>query len=420
MKKDKLINILLLSIVTTLNEDPGRVGGYKQGDLALYEGENYWNFPQIKQKLRRFVETVNEYPYASSPQMKFLEKLVFTKAGRNGTREVFTFSASLFQKGGKWINPDATRESSWSWGFLMEEYTGKPVDISLLDAVQLEKNGGSIVPVFERQMTKLLQSYINIFLPNMLKSVLFNVPPAGGSYQDNFGLLRDVDVMPERLHNPDDTGTIPDGQPNSTVRNHYRAISNPVVGVMPSDVVLMKDYLKEYVDNTDFEVICLSSPAFLTSLRKNAYTYDRYVDDEMIKGQTGLVIEGVKIIPYEDYIIPNGFAIFLVDTSKSAKLDHNDALFYRLIHDNPKFQGIDIVVGESDKYWDDVRESDLKEVKLNIHDFGLYLVGRHRAIIVDAKDRGGAGTGDNIMVTAGINELLAFSDRSYSKCVTLG
>ena len=419
MKKD--IKLLLLSgISTVLREGTGRVGGYNQGDAVLYEGDNYWNFPQIKLKLKKYVETVNEYPYSKSPQYRYLEKLMFTKEGRNGLRETFTFSTSLFQKGGKWINPDATRESTWSWGFTMEEYAGKPIDVSVLDSVQIEKNGGSIVPVFERQMIKLLKNYRDIFLPNMLKSVLFNVPPTGGSYQDNFGLLRDVDVIPERLQNPDPTGLVPDGQPYSTVRNHYRCISNATAGVTPADFVLMKDYLKEYVDNDEYEVVCLASPAFLASIRKNAYTWDKYVDDEMTKGATGLVIEGIKVMPYEDYMIPNGFAIFLVDTSETAQVDHNDALFYKLIHDNPKFQGVQIVVGTSKTYWEDVREEDLQEVKLTIHDIGIFLVGRHRAIICDGVDRTTAPTSPNIMTQEGIDELLAFSDRCYAKYVTLG
>lgn len=416
-----MLESLLKNSAIVFNEDTGRLGGYTQGDYALYQDKGYWAFEQVKMRMEQLVLTINNAPYSANPNIQFLERLMYTKETYNGGIEEFTFNFNIFQRNGTFIQPDATKISRWTWNFTMEEYAAKPIDFSFLDARQAKKNGGSIAKEFELKLTSLLNAYRDIFIPNMIKYTLFNVPLAGGEYQTQsvptIGLLRNTTVIPERLQLADTTGTVTAGQPHSVIRNHYRAITNPSTGVTPKDIVKMKNYLKEYVDNENVPVYCLASPSFMTSLRDNAYTYAKNVDMKMERGLEVLMIEGVRVIPYEDYIIPDGYAIFIAGTQGQAEGNAEQALLYKMVHALPEYRGIKLVIGNEYFYWDNLKESEVKDMKLEIQDIGMFLVGRHRAIIVDGNDGRPAQISPNIMTQVGIDELQAFAWRCRDRYV---
>lgn len=416
-----MLESLLENSKITFNEDPGSVGSYTQGDYALYQDKDYWGFEQVKMRMEQYVLTINNAPYSSNPHIQFLERLMYTKETYNGGIQEFTFNYNIFQRNGTYIQPDATKISRWTWTFTMEEYAAKPIDFSFLDAKQAKKNGGSIAKEFELKLVSLLNAYRDIFIPNMIKYTLFNTPKAGGVYQDQsiptIGLLRDTTVIPERLQLADLTGTVPAGQPQSLKRNHYRAIDNPSTGVTPKDVVKMKNYLKEYVDNENVPVYCLASPLFMTSLRDNAYTYAKNIDAKMERGLEVLMIEGVRVIPYEDYIIPDGYAIFVAGTQAQAEGNAEQALLYKMVHAEAEYRGVKLAIGDDYFYWDNLDEKDVKDMKLEIQDIGMFLVGRHRAIIVDGNDGRPAQPSPNIMTQQGIDDLQNFANRCQDRFV---
>ena len=416
-----MLEALVQNSALLFKEGTGRMGGYTQGDFALYENENYWGFEQVKMRMEQLVLTINNAPYSANPNIQFLERLMYTRETTNGGMQDFAFNFNVFQRNGSHLQPDATKVSKWSWNFTMEEYAAKPIDFTQLDAKQAKKNGGSIAREFEKKLTSLLNAYRDIFIPNMLKYTLFNVPMAGGGYQTQsvptIGLLRNSTVIPERLQLADITGVALPGQPNSLIRNHYRAITNPSTGITPKDITLMKNYLKEYVDNENVPIYCLASPSFMTSLRDNAYTYTKNVDTRMEKGLEVIMIEGVRVIPYEDYIIPDGYAIFIAGTQGQAEGNAEQALLYKMVNKNPEFRGVKLVVGEETFYWDNLDEREVKDMKLEIQDIGMFLVGRHRAIIVDGNDGRPAQPSPNIMTQQGIDELQAFANRCQNRYV---
>lgn len=355
----------------------------------------------------------------TTPLLREIGRQTFVKEGRNGNRDTFSFTKSIFQRHGTYINPDCTREETWSWGFLMEEYSAKPQDLNVLDHEYLQKNGMDITKSFENSMEKLLNNYETVFLPNIMKSVMYNVPPVGGVYSDNFGLLRETAVSPDRLQNADIHKLIPDNQPCSTIRNHYRQIIDPSKGVTREDIIFFKNYLMEYVNLAQYDVIVFMNHHDRSNFLYNVQTW--------LEGEDSIgsyeEVEDVRIYKASNNELPDGFMIVMVtDKHYPMRFNHNEAIIYKLIHNNPKFQGIKVETRPF-KYTNELDIEDMKNIRLTIEDIGLYLTGRERMIIVDtAFTTSKENVFPNrypIMSDARIKDLKKYCDTCYGKFVNL-
>ncbi len=353
----------------------------------------------------------------TNPLLKTLSDQIYVHAGRNGERQTFSHRNTIFQRGGSFCNPD-TMDETWSWGFLMEEYTGRAIDTSLLDQIQVEKNGGSVAPLFKKQMENLLEVYKCKFIPNFYKSILYYVPERGGTYQDNFGVLRDTEVSSSRLQNPN-------VNPNSinplysTIRNHYRSVRNPAIGITHLDIKFYRDYLKQYLVLEPCKLVAFAENSTFSNIRANAYTFDKVIDERL---GNGMLIEGVEIYPVDEFTVPEGFMVIMA-LDGGARVNHNTSIMYKLIHTNPKYQGIKI--NASNNYFLDLKESDAKDVKLTIEDFGLYVTGRERMMFIDVKGEKyqtvfTTKSHPPVMSEDRIEDLQKFSERCFSKAITIG
>ena len=112
----------------------------------------------------------------------------------------------------------------------------------------------------------------------------------------------------------------------------------------------------------------------------------------------------------------------VTDKHYPMRFNHNEAIIYKLIHNNPKFQGIKVETRPF-KYTNELDIEDMKNIRLTIEDIGLYLTGRERMIIVDtAFTTSKENVFTNrypIMTDARIKDLKNYCDTCYSKFVNL-
>ena len=69
-----MLEALVQNSALLFKDGTGRMGGYTQGDFALYENENYWGFEQVKMRMEQLVLTINNAPYSANPNIQFLER----------------------------------------------------------------------------------------------------------------------------------------------------------------------------------------------------------------------------------------------------------------------------------------------------------------------------------------------------------
>lgn len=139
-------------------------------------------------------------------------------------------------------------------------YTVKDKDFTheMLDMAYEENK--DLSKIVSDRMIAISKMYLNEYLPNIAYETLFVVPEAGGRYYGNpTGFLRDVEVDPSMLK-------VYAQSTEALSRNHYRTVADGV-GVTAADIEDIVEFMSEYRDVTDGNIVGLGNRTALYKLQ---------------------------------------------------------------------------------------------------------------------------------------------------------
>ena len=321
-------------------------------------------------------------------------------------KETFEFETqAIFQRQGTYTDPTPVKSKSVTWEMTVENFESKVADMNQLEVKTLKKRGKSPLPEFVKAMNRVIKTYTTKLVPALQYRALYKPVTVGGTYESQFGLLRDVVVDKNMLSTYDENAPV--NSKGHTKRNHFRAIKNPStiagqIGLTPTDIAEARDYLRSYEENENKTIIAFAGSNIITKL-KTYFTTPEIKDDLLVKNVKALEIEGVNIINATS-LVPENF-IFFVAYDTDVEAGH---IFTRLVFPDPEYQGLWMDMEGNNFGWESLNEYNLKDVKVMVGDTNIELTGRHRALWLDCGNRPQT---DGLMTQAGIDIL----DKNYNK-----
>ena len=318
----------------------------------------------------------------------------------NFYKETFSLGTqALFFDASSYADPIPVKAKQMSWEMGVRDLESKVMNTTQLELKTFKRNHISIIPEFVKAMDTVISTYVTKVYPAMFYKSIFKVPNAGGEYNANFGLLRNVTLDGIMLANVDDTATA--GSKNSVIRNHYRAIAKPStvagqLGVTPEDIDNVKRYLLNYTDNEGKEIVAVTSSVIINTLAK-FYSYEPTKDYFLENGIPSIKINGIHFVE-ADTVIPEDFIFFTV-YDPVVEQGH---LLTKVINPYPEYQGLRIDVEGANFGWESIDEYKLKEVKVVVGETDVHLTGRYRGLWLDCGNRPNT---DGLMTQGGLDIL---------------
>lgn len=387
------------------------IGSTHLGDKGIHS--QFSNFIDVGMHYDRVLGALNssEALNGTSPFLNLLTKMTRTVYHNNNTyRETFNLGTqALFVSHGSYTDPNPVKSKMMSWEMGVLQLESKVMNTSQLEMKTFKRNKISVIPEFIKAMDTVISTYTTKIYPSLFYKAVFEVPDTGKEFNESFGLLRNVTVDSVLLNNADETAQA--GSKNSTVRNHYRAISKPTtvagsLGVTPDDIDDVKKYLLNYTDNESKEIVAITSSKIINTLAK-FYSYNPTKDYFLENGIPSVKINGVHFIE-ADNVIPEDFIFFAVYDPVVEK----GHLLTKVLNPHAEYQGLYIDVENANFAWESVNEFNLAEVKLVVGDIGVHLTGRFRGLWLDCGNRPNT---DGLMTSGGIDIL----KRKYAQRLSL-
>lgn len=371
------------------------------GDKGIHS--QFSDFVEVGMHYDRVLAELNntEALNGTTPLLNLLTKMTRTRTHtHNFYKETFSLGTqALFVEAGTYTDPIPVKTKQMTW-----EMGARLLETKVMNTVQLElktfqRNHIPIVPEFVKAMDIVISTYVNKTYPAIFYKSLFKVPTAGGEYNQNFGLLRNVAVDGIMLANVDSTATA--GSKNSVIRNHYRAIAKPStvagqLGVTPDDIDNVKRYLLNYTDNEGKEIVAVTSSVIINTLAK-FYSYEPTKDYFLENGIPSVKINGIHFVE-ADVVVPEDFIFFAV-YDPVVEQGH---LLTKVINPFPEFQGVRLDIEGANFAWESINEFNFKEVKFVVGDIDVHLTGRYRGLWLDCGNRPNT---DGLMTQGGIDIL---------------
>lgn len=326
--------------------------------------------------------------------MRVVMPFIMTKEGRPGVYEVYEDFEPFFQSDGAYLDPEEYKKTYDKWNFNRQSYTVKNSSFEPEMFKKWEENGVNPEEELMDKTMTIISKYNNIYKPNIIFETLMTVPTGGTGFYSEFGFARNTPVKQSKLIDPDTGATA--GDLGSTTRNHFRAI-NSNTGVSIEDVNFIKDYMAEYVDVDENNLICLGNSSALTQFR-NLYsdfspTTEIILQDGIVDGVQSWEVDGLtliktKMLPRNMLLFIDGGAPFMI-TKLVSKLEK-----YRGLAVQPENMLI--------KFADAMT---LKGSKFIIQEEGYHLTGRLSGIWLDIDPARYDNSGKRLMQSNGFTEL---------------
>lgn len=256
--------------------------------------------------------------------MDFLSKFTRTIEGVQGHSEAFKANEAYVSDDGSFQDGLAYQESYGHWTFTRRGYTVKDKDFTHKMLVDADERGISVESLVNDRVKTIMDLYMNKYLPNVSYETLFTLPTLSGGdyYSEPKGFLKGQTV-PDFMLKPGVDATV--------ARNHYRCIASNS-GITMDDIEFAVEYMTEYMDIADSNIIALGTRGALFQLR-NALAWEGNKDIFDRTGQPATDFAGVRFI-INDYV-PRNMLLF-VDGSAPE-------LITRLISPKPEYRGMAIV-----------------------------------------------------------------------------
>lgn len=375
-------------------------GSTHLGDKGIHK--QFSNFIEVGDYYEGLLADINntEALNGTTPLLNLLTKMTRTRTHtKNFYKETFSLGTqALFFNAGTYTDPVPVKSKQMTWEMGVLDLGSKVMNTTQLELKTFKRNHISIIPEFVKAMDVVISTYVTKVYPALFYKSIFQVPKAGGQFNENFGLLRNVKIDGIMLANVDSSATA--GSKNSIVRNHYRAIAKPStvagqLGVTPEDVDNVRKYLLNYTDNEGKEIVAITSSNVINTLAK-FYSYEPTKDYFLENGIPSVKINGIHFIE-ADTVIPEDFIFFAVYDSVET-----GALLTKVINPYPEFQGLRVDNEDENFAWESVNEHNLKEVKVIVGDIDVHLTGRYRGLWLDCGNRPQT---DGLMTQAGLDIL---------------
>ncbi|MGL6131089.1 MAG: hypothetical protein ACRCZ9_05715 [Fusobacteriaceae bacterium] len=257
--------------------------------------------------------------------MDFLNSFIAEVEGYQGHTEGFEEHKVYFSDDGSY--QDATNYDSKyrSWTFYRRGWQIKDVDFSMALINEVAEKRGSLAEVINKQMDRIGTRYTQHYLPKIAYETLFYEPRVAsrtGEYTADFGFLNGAIVDAEMLK--------PHAQdPNNLNRFHWRGLAGEKVAY--EDFEEMVNYMSEYMDISDSNIVALGTRATLAKLSQ-VFQYPANIDIFERTGQPAQEIEGVRFIKNDFF--PKDLLFFVAGKAPE--------LITKLISPNPAFRGLAI------------------------------------------------------------------------------
>lgn len=375
-------------------------GSTHLGDKGIHK--QFSNFIEVGDYYEGLLADINntEALNGTTPLLNLLTKMTRTRTHtKNYYKETFSLGTqALFFNAGTYTDPVPVKSKQMTWEMGVLDLESKVMNTTQLELKTFKRNHISIIPEFVKAMDIVISTYVTKVYPALFYKTIFQVPKAGGQFNENFGLLRNVKIDGIMLANVDSSAAA--GSKNSIVRNHYRAIAKPStvagqLGVTPEDVDNVRKYLLNYTDNEGKEIVAITSSNVINTLAK-FYSYEPTKDYFLENGIPSVKINGIHFIE-ADTVIPEDFIFFVVYDSVET-----GALLTKVINPYPEFQGLRVDNEDENFAWESVSEHNLKEVKVIVGDIDVHLTGRYRGLWLDCGNRPNT---DGLMTQAGLDIL---------------
>lgn len=395
MEKERLIYLLL-------NDGAGvpMTGSIQLGDKDIHS--QMTDFFEVGLHYDRVLAKINnsEAINGTTPMLNLLTRMTRIRTHTNDYyKEVFSVGTqALFQKASTYADPTPVKNKIMTWEMGILDLESKVMNTEQMEIKTMQRNHIPIIPKFIEAMDIVISTYTTKIYPAFFYKTVFSVANTGGAYNENFGLLRNVEIDPIMLANYDD-GAIA-GSKNSAIRNHYRAIKTPStvigkLGITPNDIDDVKKYLYNYTDNGNKQIVAITSSNVITTLA-GFYQYLPTKDHFLSEGIPTVKINGIHFVE-ADNIIPEDFIFFAVyDTVETG------ALFTKVINPDPKYQGLYMDIEGANFGWESVNDFNVAEVKVKVGEMDVHLTGRYRGLWLDCGNRPQT---DGLMTNDGLNIL---------------
>ena len=395
MKDKRLIYLLL-------NDGAGvpSTGSIQLGDKDIHS--QMTDFYEVGLHYDRVLAKINnsEAINGTTPMLNLLTRMTRIRTHTNDYyKEVFSVGTqAIFQKASTYADPTPVKNKIMQWEMGVMDLESKVMNTSQMEIKTMKRNHISIIPKFIEAMDLVLSTYTTIIYPAFFYKTVFSVANQGGTYEQNFGLLRDVEIDPIMWANYDENATT--GTKNSAVRNQYRAIKTPSttpnrLGITPQDIDDVKRYLYNYTDNGNKQIVAITSSNVITTLA-GFYQYLPTKDYFLSEGIPTVKINGIHFVE-ADNIMPEDFIFFAVyDTVETG------ALFTKVINPDPAYQGIYMDIEGANFGWESVNEFNFAEVKVKVGEMDVHLTGRYKGLWLDCGNRPQT---DGLMTQAGLDIL---------------
>lgn len=376
-------------------------GSTHLGDKGIHK--QFSNFIEVGDYYEGLLADINntEALNGTTPLLNLLTKMTRTRTHTNNFyKETFSLGTqALFFNAGTYTDtvPVKSKQMTWEMGVL--DLESKVMNTTQLELKTFKRNHISIIPEFVKAMDTVISTYVTKVYPAMFYKSIFKVPNAGGEYNANFGLLRNVTLDGIMLANVDDTAVA--GTKNSVVRNHYRAVAKPSsvagqLGITPEDIDDVKRYLLNYTDNEGKEIVAITSSIIINTLSK-FYSYEPTKDYFLENGIPSIKINGIHFVE-ADTVIPEDFIFFAV-YDPVVEQGH---LLTKVVNPYPEYQGLRLDIENGNFGWESINEFNLKEVKVVVGEMDVHLTGRYRGLWLDCGNRPNS---DGLMTQDGLDIL---------------
>lgn len=312
-------------------------------------------------KVIRSIQTMNnEATYKKIKGIDFLSQYMVNVEGLNGHTEAFKSNTAYFSDDGDFQDSTPSQERFDTWSYSRKGYTIKAADFTNKLLETAYESGKSLESIISERINTAMNSYIARYLPNVAYETLFKIRKGGSYYDEPRGFLYDVEV--ENMLKPGVDPTIK--------RNHYKAIMSPTVGPQYDDLFAMMEYLNEYEDIMESNIIMVGSLRSGWQLKKSIKA-DENVDKFAQKLEPSYLFGGVKF--FINDFMPSDVIMFLDD-------DSND-LIKRLISPKPDRRGIALVKETGFEKLESIH--DITNSVFKILPEGYHLNGRHKGLFMD-------------------------------------
>jgi hypothetical protein len=190
--------------------------------------------------------------------LAFLSRYIGEVEGIEGHMEAFISTIAAFgDDDDMFVEGDMPGEKIENWTFSRRGYALKGFDFArnlIETAYETDKPLG---PIIDRRMRAISELYIGKYLPAIAYEALFEVVDGGKYFSQPKGFLKNVLVDKEFLKF---------GVDETEPRNHYRAIANATLGISVEDIHYFLDYLGQYSDINESDVVLVGQRLTLTQL----------------------------------------------------------------------------------------------------------------------------------------------------------